>query len=318
MLGVFLGAGFSKWAANLPLASELFDFDVQCRHTKEQRRLELLQQDKSKWDERNPGGTAEEFIEWCLDHAGERAARRVVWYVTRRLSDPFVARMLGGTQSLMIDDHRARKHAGVQNALQFLTRFIGLGIAGVVTSNYDLLVEYTYGTRTFHYGNPGEQLYGRGKNPWFPWQGVPVHLGGHLALAKVHGSVSWDESRRYTDGRCGLNGKALIVPPRPGKAAPENLAGTWRLAETILAATTRLVVFGFAFNSYDSNLLDLLRSAGSNVRQVLLVDPYPKMEAASSLWPDAQVLTMAPEFDYSLRATDIFSDTERRPTRACN
>ena len=29
MLALFLGAGFSKWAADLPVASQLFDFDIE-------------------------------------------------------------------------------------------------------------------------------------------------------------------------------------------------------------------------------------------------------------------------------------------------
>lgn len=306
MIGVFLGAGFSKWAANLPLASQLFDFELQCRQDKEVRKLAALQKDKERWDLANPGGSAEQFIDWALAQPNPHITKRAIWYVTRRLSDPFVGRMLGGTQSYMIDDRRAREHEGVQTSIRFFTRFLGIGLAGVVTSNYDLLVEYTFGSSGFHYGKLGEELHGRGKNPWFPWQGVPVYLTGQLPLAKLHGSVSWDAEHRYTDGRCGLNGTALVVPPRPGKPAPSELTPVWQLADTILKRTTRLVVFGFAFNSYDANLLDFLRASGKGIRQILLIDPFPKIEAAQAVWPTAEVITMRPSFT-AQRAEEVFA-----------
>ena len=39
MLALFLGAGFSKWAANLPVASELFDFAIHPFGVREERKL---------------------------------------------------------------------------------------------------------------------------------------------------------------------------------------------------------------------------------------------------------------------------------------
>lgn len=42
MLSVFLGARFPKWAANLPLVSELFDFDILARGLREEQKLERI------------------------------------------------------------------------------------------------------------------------------------------------------------------------------------------------------------------------------------------------------------------------------------
>jgi hypothetical protein len=128
--------------------------------------------------------------------------------------------MLGGTQALMIDDKRARTHPGVVKAQSFLSRFARLNMGGVITCNYDLLIEYALGTAGFNYGVRGQALVGRGKNPIFPWQSDVVTLNGYLPIAKLHGSISWDRHNCYTDGRSAVKGDALIIPPSPEKNTP--------------------------------------------------------------------------------------------------
>jgi hypothetical protein len=46
-LAVLLGAGFSKWAAGLPVVAELFDFQVEPFGVKEESRLGLVRQLKA-------------------------------------------------------------------------------------------------------------------------------------------------------------------------------------------------------------------------------------------------------------------------------
>lgn len=135
----------------------------------------------------------------------------------------------------------------------------------------------------------GEPLYGRGKNAWFPWQGLPVHTNGHIPLAKLHGSLSWDSERKYTDGRAGVRGTALIVPPSPEKRPPNELSHVWELGAKILEACRRLVVFGFAFNPYDTALLEFLKQNGRRLQSVLVVDIVPQLARARSLWPKAKI-----------------------------
>ncbi len=43
MLALLLGAGFSKWAACLPLASQLFDFSIDPFGIREERKLQRVQ-----------------------------------------------------------------------------------------------------------------------------------------------------------------------------------------------------------------------------------------------------------------------------------
>ena len=202
--------------------------------------------------------------------------------------------MIGGTATFTIDDSRVRLLPGVLKAQRFLQRFLGSDASGIVSCNYDLLVEYALTTRHFNYGVQGEQLYGRGPNPWFPGRGGHPRLQGLLPLAKLHGSLSWGNDRRYTDGRRGLSGTAILIPPRPEKEPPPELASTWALARRILSRTTQLVVFGFAFNAYDKAVLHLLGTTGDQVTRVLLVDLSPRTDAACSLWPNATIYSSGP------------------------
>jgi hypothetical protein len=303
MIGLILGAGFSKWAAGLPLASELFDFGITAHSQRDARRLQRVVRLKAGWDEANPGGLSEQFVSGAFRSSG-RNRRLVSWYVTRRLLDPFIRTVLGGTQALMIDDSRRLQHDGIRIAQQFLRQFEERRLCGIVTTNYDLLVEYALGTGGFNYGALDEELKGRGKNPWFPWQGTPIKLTGFLRLAKIHGSVSWDGNSRYTDGRCGVKGTALIVPPDSERGTPERLRPTWDLGRSILADSTDLLVFGFAFNPYDEAALNLLATAGQQVRSVFLIDPEPKIGPAQQVWPRASVQPCEPppQDDAGLRA----------------
>jgi hypothetical protein len=290
---VFLGAGFSKWAAGLPIAQGLLDFRVATLNRREQRRLELLRLANAKWNSENPGAPTEKFVSQMI-RGSDRTRRAVLWYITRRLSDPFVARMLGGRQTLMIDDARSRNLTGVRRANRFIQSVAWAPLSGIVTPNYDLLVEYALGTAGFNYGQKGEVLYGRGKNPWFPWQGAWPVLSGDLPVAKIHGSISWDQTTRYTDGRCGVRGDALIVPPYAGKRRLPVLQEIWKLAGSILSSSCRAIVFGFGFNSYDRQLLRLLARAGSQFKAVLIVDTDAKLEAARELWPGAEITACQP------------------------
>jgi hypothetical protein len=288
-----IGAGFSKWAAGLPIAEGLFDFRITPLDTTEQRRIDRLKAEKRHRDDDNRAGLAEQFVAYMLQKT-DRTHKTVLWYVTRRLSEPFVASILGGRQTLMIDDARARTLRGVQRVQRFLEKFSASPISGIVTANYDLLLEYALGTQAFNYGTKGEILQGRGKNPMFPWQSARPVLCGDLPIAKIHGSVSWTESARFTDGRCGLRGDALIVPPHADKIRPAVLEQTWHLAESILRPSFKALVFGFGFNSYDDQLLSLLAAGGRQLKDVLLVDVAPKVEAAQKLWPSAQITTCFP------------------------
>lgn len=296
MLALLLGAGFSKWAAGLPLGSQLFDFAVEPFGIREQRRLARLRKLKQDWNTRNPDGLAEQFIGDVLSCVDARSKEDVVWYVVRRLSEPYIWRELHARQVrrhvLMIDENRKWDRPGVRDAAGFIAQCQSQ-LSGIVTLNYDLLVEYALGSQGFNYGTWGEVLQGRGPYPVSQWRS-PVTLSGRLSVAKLHGSISWDSNGKYTDGRRGLSGRALIVPPTPEKLVPTKLLDQWRLSSEILGRASRLVVFGFAFNDYDQAVLTHLTEEGQNLVDVAIVDVCSREDEAARIWPGARVRTFQP------------------------
>jgi hypothetical protein len=293
MFSLFLGAGFSKWAADLPVAGQLFDFAVGPWGIRDEKRLETVKSVKEKWDYVYPQGLAEQFIADAL-RSSQDVRRAVLWYIGRRLSEPFIWQeshaLRRRRHTFMIDDNRCPRFGA-----DFLGRFISPSLGGIITTNYDLLVEYALGTKGFNYGLKGERLTGRGPYPVSQWLN-PVTLRGDIPVAKLHGSLSWDEKGSYTDGRRGITGNALIVAPTPEKKPPDNpmLKEAWNLAAQILEKSKWILVFGFAFNPYDEAVLNLLRVSGTNIKSALLINISGDKSRAQELWPQAKVEVCLP------------------------
>jgi len=293
---LFLGAGFSKWTVGLPVARELFDFKIDIWGSSDARKLDIIKSLKETWDKTHPDGQAEQFIADALNF-NQKEKEAVLWYLGRRLSEPFIWKEFHSGRwrrhVLMIDEHRKLEIQGVMKARNFLQRFFTPTLSGIITTNYDLLVEYILGTKGFNYGILNQKLIGRGPYPVSQWRN-PVTLKGKVNLAKIHGSISWDENGYYTDGRRAITGNALIVAPTPEKHPPESLKFVWDLAERILIDVKRLVVFGFAFSPYDEAVLNLLQTAGQKIKSVLLIDIEPQIERAHHLWPKATIISCLP------------------------
>src|SRR6266498_5147183 len=137
----------------------------------------------------------------------------------------------------MIDENRKYDIEGMRKAQVFISNLKAVKrLSGIITTNYDLVLEYALGTRGYNYGIRGQRLIGRGAYPVSQWI-KPVILSGDISIAKIHGSLSWDENGYYTDGRRGLTGNALIVAPTPEKEPSELLQFHWKLAEQILNNT---------------------------------------------------------------------------------
>ena len=297
MLGLLLGAGFSKWAADLPLAHQLFDFQITPFGVKEATKAIKVARTKKNWYAENPKEPAEKFIADALTRH-DINKELVLWYIVRRLSEPFIWEDKYAFRTrrhvLIVDEKRKYEIEGVRKAQAFISNIKTIKqVSGIVTTNYDLIIEYALGTGGYNYGVRGQRLTGRGAYPVSQWT-KPVILSGDISIAKIHGSLSWDENGYYTDGRRGLTGNALIVAPTPEKEPSELLRFHWYLAEQILNKTSDLIVFGFAFNPYDVAVLNLLQSSGQNLRRILLIDIYPKTDSARSLWPHAEISSSLP------------------------
>lgn len=296
MLALFLGAGFSKWAVDLPIGKDLFDFVIEPWGPREHKKLKIIKSIKDSWNVSHPNELTEQFIaEALLFPKNEKEI--VLWYLVRRLSEPFIWKEFYAQRwrrhVLMIDEKRKFTIDGIKKTREFFQQHRGSRLSGIITTNYDLIVEYALGTKEFNYGTPYQVLTGRGSYPLSQWRN-PVTLTGTIPLSKIHGSISWDESAFYTDGRRGLSGHALIVAPTPEKKTPESLRLVWELAKSILNKATKLLVFGFAFNPYDEAVLNLLQTEGKNIKSVLLIDIESRYDRAKKIWPRANILSIEP------------------------
>lgn len=285
-----------KWAANLPLASELFDFKINLWGSRELKKLDKVKSLKERWDELNPFGITEQFIADALKYE-EVKRKEVLWYIVRRLSKPFICNEHHAGRlrrhTLMIDEYRKFDVAGILKAQKLLARYLSLSTSGIITTNYDMIVEYALGTKYFNYGVVGQKLIGRGPYPTSEWR-KPVVLKGNIPVAKIHGSVSWDYCNCYTNGRRGITGDALIVAPSPEKVPPESLKHVWDLARDILSKSSRMVVFGFAFNPYDEAVLSLIRQSGKNIASVLSINTAINTDYLIKVFPSAKIVQAFP------------------------
>ena len=198
-IALLLGAGFSKWSCDLPLVGDLFDFAVHTDNKTEERRVARLKKVYNQWRAGNPEIHPEIFI-------GSAAGSRfniVYWYITRRLTEPFIVKS-SRRYTWYINSYHTSQHSGISKARHFLGALSRLGNVSILTTNYDMVLEYALGTRRFNYGIVGEQI---GFSP-YPYP-RPVHVTGDVSIAKLHGSISWDERNKYPDLRCDLTGKCL-------------------------------------------------------------------------------------------------------------
>jgi hypothetical protein len=262
------------------LVGGLFDFAVHIDNEAEQKRLDRLRTLFDGWRVENPGAHVERFIGFAQE--GTRNRKLVNWYVVRRLTDDFVS--IGGMRrTFYINSFRAREHAGVSRANSFFERMRALGRLGIVTTNYDMVPEYAFGSRGMNYGVVGEQI------GWTRYPHIqPVLASGPVSIAKLHGSVSWgEEGTKTTDSRHGLTGRALIVPPVSEKQPPPLLAEQWTLARQILASCQKLVVFGFSFNENDLAVRNLVSQNLRRDALVVLVDAVdhrPRLDFLTRRW----------------------------------
>lgn len=261
---VFLGAGFSKWCCDLPLVSQLFDFDVRADNRRESNKISRLEKIYARWIEKSNSNNAELFIESMQDDYSN--SKLVNWYITRRLTEPFVKRY-SRRFTWYINSYHASTDPGIRLAYEFLRHSTSLPNSAVITTNYDMIVEYALSSRGFNYGIPNERI---GYSP-YPYP-KPVYVSGTLPLLKLHGSLSWSERAKFPDLRCGLNGECVIVPPRARKTPREHFPTQWEMAERVLRRTRKTVFFGFAFNEYDVDVWELLSKNLGDSDSILLMD----------------------------------------------
>jgi hypothetical protein len=288
---VFFGAGFSNWASGLPTAPGLFDFDIKIWGIREQRKLDAIKQIKGRWDIHNPNETSEEFIKQLIESSASEK-QLVTWYVARRLTDPFIWYTHYGRRSVLsIDDRRKILFKGVKKAKSFIDLIIAPNLTGILTTNYDLLIEYSLGTENFNYGTRFQELHGKGRYPLTTWFSGPVRTEGNLTLIKLHGSISLTEKGYCTDGRGGITGKAIIIPPTQNKQILDFIAPEWERAKEILEKSETIIFFGFAFNEYDQNIRNLFNYTEGWMKKIVVINRnFDVVHSAQKIWPNAEIM----------------------------
>lgn len=261
---LMLGAGFSKWSCELPLASQLFDFQIYVYNKEEESRLRRVAKLYEAWIDGRTEWDVEEFIRE-YQSVGDKFCL-VNWYVTRRLTEQFV--VLGGRRhTWYINSYHARDHSGVQSVKLLLERIMNRATLGIVTTNYDMIVEYALTSKGFHYGIPGEQI---GHSP-YPYP-TPVFASGTIPLLKLHGSLSWVGDAKLPDMRGGLTGRCRIIPPIKEKRPPAFLKQQWGSAARLLKHCDALIVFGYSFNEHDYAIRELFRKETGGNAKIAIVD----------------------------------------------
>jgi hypothetical protein len=261
------GAGFSRWSCKLPLVGELFDFAIRTDTAVEERRLLRIKKKYQSWLNTHPSDHPEVFIKFAQDT--NKGFNLVNWYITRRLAEPFIVKS-GRRYTWYINSYHPGRNDGISKAralIEALRSTAPLDELNIVTTNYDLIIEYCLGTRGFNYGVPNEQI---GFTP-YPYP-RPLYVTGGIQISKLHGSISWSETAKFPDSRLGLSGKCLVVPPIAEKTAPTLLKRQWQFAKKALIEADNFVVFGFSFNEQDAAIRKFMSKSVSAKTKIILVD----------------------------------------------
>jgi hypothetical protein len=303
---VFCGAGFSKWAVGLPTAYELFDFQIKSYGPRETLKLKQIQEIKIQWDNNNPSGNAEAFIAYLIDYSiGYK--KLVNWYIARRLAEPFIERMsyfethyhgsARGRRALGINDRRKAKVIGIKKAELFLNDLPRQNFEGILTTNYDLVIEYALGTKKFFYGNRPRLLHGPPRAyTTSAKERYPIYLTGTLPVIKLHGSISLTDRGYCADGRGCITGKAIIIPPTRNKKISDILIQEWEYARRILKNSKKIIFFGFRFNDYDQELIELFKETTPWIQKIILINTNPEGKfLAEKIWPSAEIVVIHPK-----------------------
>jgi hypothetical protein len=301
---LFCGAGFSKWAVGLPTTYELFDFKIKTYGSREESKLKQLQELKMKWDIKNPSNNAEEFIGDLIAHS-LKYKKLVIWYIVRRLAEPFVEKVhytnihfpeVRGRRVMGIDDRTKVKIPGIKKAANFIKPLTGPNFEGIITTNYDLLIEYALGTKLFFYGSRPRWLYGPPRAYSLPRDRMStVYLKGSIPLVKIHGSISLTEKGYCADARGSITGKAIIAPPAHDKKIATLLTQEWKYAQKILKNSKKIIFFGFRFNDYDQELIDLFKETAPSIKEIILININSDVKSmAQKIWPFAKIILIHP------------------------
>jgi hypothetical protein len=289
MIALFLGAGFSKFWG-LPLASEVMDIEsIYHKQHKWQRRL--LKEVKHLWETKaeQHKGVVDDFARILHDSDEDEFQKFVAFLALRVSSEHWRIGTAHATRWAIGDHVRKQKQIPPQYRL-FLNAISKANLLGIVTTNYDIVVEKLLGPLAsgrlggFHYGMRGEQLLGHhqlSSQNFYP----PVTVKGKVPLLKLHGSLNWELSAegtvvkhvdcRPSRGQGNKKYQTLLLPPGDSPMI-DALRPTWDHARQVLSNSEVWVLCGYSLPEYDSHIRHLLaQSASSRVAKVCVCDIKP-------------------------------------------
>lgn len=298
-VALFLGAGFSKsWG--LPLASEVLNMESVREEVfpgKWQRGL--LREIKSVWNATADRHKKEVDEFGRILHGSELFAKFVSFLALRLSSEHWRVGKARETK-WGAGDHIRKQKIIPTGYHEFLSAFNGVQLLGIVTTNYDIVIEKLLGPRSsgrlggFNYGMPGEHLVGRHAVS-SQWSYGPVTMTGAIPLLKLNGSLNWAISRngelvKYIDCRPsrGRRYRVLLFPPAHGELV-EKLKPMRDHAHKVLRNAEIWVVYGYSIPDYDLEVRKLLQSSAALVSKVVIFDvnPRPVCEKLSAMLKEA-------------------------------
>ncbi len=288
---VILGAGFSR-SAGLPLAKDLFDFDIFAGSRAAERRFNVVLNAWRDWRASEPGQGPEQFLTklYQTPRIGPVPWPWAVEYVAAVLATP-----LPQDRGAYSPRYAARITRPVPVAVHIAFWNVVLSCfqtKAVITTNYDILAERGLRHRAmsrptrpgFFYGGLSRPQNLKGAAlPFSVYESERViTLDGAIPLYKLHGSLNWSFEAGvlalYQDLRPAFRhgGDAQIVPPVLEKEAPSWLIPIWHDARTALASSSTWLVCGYSLPQYDKAITQLFRDAGKTgaVQKILLLDPH--------------------------------------------
>lgn len=181
--------------------------------------------------------------------------------------------------------HHIRRQRKIDPSYSAVTEGLsGSQLTGIVTTNYDLVIEKILGPRPcgrlggFNYGDPEQPVIGSHQLSTQDWYKVTT-ITGAVPLLKLHGSLNWAYSDTqpvdvYVDCKPSLRQlRPLVVPPRANSFDNHFLEQVRQRASEVLKAAEVWVFCGYSLPPYDADVSSLLRSSGTNLRRVVIFDP---------------------------------------------
>lgn len=301
------GAGWSH-VAGLPLTRRLFDDSLPIPASKAaQGRFIRVRNAFEAWRQRATDSDAEIFLATLFDGSGPVPWSWAVEYIAARLATPIWGDRIA--HKSVRYGQRLTVPTYCETYRSFLRELAtSYQVIGVVTTNYDILLERTIRERPvrgwplpgFHYGGLPRPQSAQGLSQPFSARNDrdrAVPLDGEVPLFKLHGSLNWERSNQqiqiYQDLRPAFKqgGVAAIVPPTPEKEPPTWLTPIWEEAEKRLANASHWIVVGYSLPQYDVAIRELLARAGYRVRQVTIFSPSASETASrwSQVTPNAEI-----------------------------